>query len=118
MSASDWAEVHELQALLRNTQQRSTVYSLAERNWVEVLSKLIDLNLIELMHTLDGSEYLTPQQLEREIKSELSARRGALPLRLDITCWRVIMTSLVNINAYFNDLDIVEGKHNIFWCNV
>ena len=80
MSAAEWAEVRQLQALLQNTQQLSTVYNLAERNWVEVVGKLVELGLIDVIHTIDGNEYLTPQHVEREIRNELSDRRGNLSI--------------------------------------
>lgn len=49
---------------------------LTERNCVEVITKLIELKLLEVIFTTDGKEYLTPQQLVKEIKDELYVHGG------------------------------------------
>lgn len=51
---------------------------LTERNCVEVVTKLIELKLLEVIFTNDGKEYLTPQQLVKEIKDELYVHGGKL----------------------------------------
>ena len=40
---------------------------LNERNIVDIVQKLIGLGSIRLIHTQDGKEYLTPNQLSKEI---------------------------------------------------
>jgi hypothetical protein len=42
-----------------------------ERNCVELIMKLRQLNLVELIFTQCGKEYLTPLQLKSEIAQEL-----------------------------------------------
>lgn len=54
------------------------VCRLTERNCVEVVTKLIELKLLEVIFTNDGKEYLTPQQLVKEIKDELYVHGGKL----------------------------------------
>jgi hypothetical protein len=44
---------------------------LSERNCVEVVSLLLEKGLIDLVFTTDGKEYLTNDQLRREIEDEL-----------------------------------------------
>lgn len=56
------------------------VCRLTERNCVEVVTKLIELKLLEVIFTNDGKEYLTPQQLVKEIKDELYVHGGKLDL--------------------------------------
>jgi hypothetical protein len=114
MSAADWAEVRQLQALLQNTQQLSTVYNLAERNWVEVVGKLVELGLIEVIHTIDGNEYLTPQQLEREIRNELSDRRGRINLvelhqaiGIDFKHIEIKVNELIHRESHF---ELIQGE--------
>lgn len=51
-------------------------FRLTERNCVEVITKLIELKLLEVIFTTDGKEYLTPQQLVKEIKDELYVHGG------------------------------------------
>ena len=73
---SDWAEIRRLQADLQRVQSSSTAHKLSERNCVEVVSKLVEMGLLEVIYTLDGKEYIVPQHLEREIRDELAAHRG------------------------------------------
>ncbi|CAG2061653.1 unnamed protein product [Timema podura] len=44
---------------------------LSERNCVEIITKLIEHQLLDVVFTVDGKEYVTPQQLSREIRDEL-----------------------------------------------
>lgn len=44
---------------------------MSERNCVEIVSFLLEKGLIELVFTTDGKEYLTHDQLRREIEDEL-----------------------------------------------
>jgi len=37
---------------------------------------LVDLKLLEVVHTTDGKEYLTPNELAKEIREELTVRGG------------------------------------------
>lgn len=73
---SDWAEVRRLAADFQRLQAASTAHRLSERNCVELVSRLVERRLVEVIYTLDGKEYVTPEQLEREIKSELTAHGG------------------------------------------
>ena len=34
------------------------------------------MGLVEVVHTLDGKEYVTPHHLEKEVRDELTAHRG------------------------------------------
>ena len=73
---ADWEEIKRLAADFQRAQLSSTAHKLSERNCVEIVQKLIHLGLIEVIYTTDGKEYLTPQQLEREIKDELFVHGG------------------------------------------
>ena len=53
---------------------------LSERNCVEIVSKLIELRLIDVFFTNDGKEYVTPQQLVKEISEELYIHGGRINL--------------------------------------
>ena len=63
---------------------------LSERNCVEIVSKLIELRLIDVFFTNDGKEYVTPQQLVKEISEELYIHGG----RINLT----ELVPLLNIN--------------------
>ena len=43
---------------------------------IEIVTKLVELKLIEVIHTLDGKEYLTHQELAKEIQDELFVHGG------------------------------------------
>jgi len=51
---------------------------LSERNCVEIVQCLVELKLIEVVHTTDGKEYLTPNELGKEIREELTVRGGTI----------------------------------------
>ena len=57
-------------------QRRSVVLRLSERNVVELVTKLVELKLIEVLYTSDGKEYITPQHLAKEIRDELTVHGG------------------------------------------
>lgn len=52
------------------------VCRLSERNCIEIVSKLIAEKQLEVVHTLDGKEYITPAQISREIRDELHVHGG------------------------------------------
>jgi len=41
---------------------------------------LVELKLLEVIHTTDGKEYLTPNELGKEIREELTVQGGAIDL--------------------------------------
>lgn len=53
---------------------------LSERNCIEIVSKLIELKLIDVFYTNDGKEYVTLDQLSREICDELYLHGGRISL--------------------------------------
>ena len=54
-------------------------HRLSERNVIEIVSKLVGFGLIEVIYTIDGKEYLTPQELSKEIREELLVHGGNTP---------------------------------------
>jgi hypothetical protein len=82
MAQSDWGEVCRLAADLQRLQQSSTAHRLTERNCIELVATLVKRNLLELVYTLDGKEYVTPDQLVRDIKDELVVHGGNNPFPL------------------------------------
>lgn len=71
-----WKEVRQLAADFQHLQRSTSTHRLSERNCIELVTHLISAGLIQVVYTLDGKEYVTPQQLEREIRNELLAHRG------------------------------------------
>jgi hypothetical protein len=73
-------ELAELQALLGAVQKQETKYKLNERNCKELVLKLIEKGLVELIVTLDAKEYVTPAHLEKEILEEIIVHGGRVSL--------------------------------------
>ncbi|XP_063234235.1 LOW QUALITY PROTEIN: E3 UFM1-protein ligase 1 homolog [Bacillus rossius redtenbacheri] len=80
MTTSEWDEVKRLAADFQRAQLSTTVQRLSERNCVEIITKLIELQLLDVIFTNDGKEYLTPQQLVKEIRDELYVHGGRINL--------------------------------------
>ena len=81
---SDWDEVRKLATDFQRLQATAGTNRLSERNCIELVSRLIQTGQIEVVYTLDGKEYVTPQHLEKEIKNELFVHRGRYSLHDEI----------------------------------
>jgi len=86
----DWEEIRRLAADFQRAQSAGAVQKLSERNCVEIVMKLIELKLIDVIYTVDGKEYLTPQQLVREVKDEIYVSGGR--------CGLVEVASALNVD--------------------
>ncbi|XP_010253371.1 PREDICTED: E3 UFM1-protein ligase 1 homolog [Nelumbo nucifera] len=66
-------ELLELQRQFEFAQQAKSSIRLSERNVVELVQKLQELQIIdfELLHTVTGKEYITPDQLKLEMVAEI-----------------------------------------------
>lgn len=80
MSSVDWDEVKRLAADFQRAQLGSTSQRLTERNCIEVITRLVEEKLLDVIFTTDGKEYITPQHLVREIKDELHVNSGRVNL--------------------------------------
>eukprot|EP00095_Tigriopus_kingsejongensis_P010673 maker-scaffold2567_size14419-snap-gene-0.4 protein:Tk10673 transcript:maker-scaffold2567_size14419-snap-gene-0.4-mRNA-1 annotation:"unnamed protein product" len=78
--ATDWDEIRRLASDLQRAQLRGAIQKLSERNCIEIVTNLIGQGLLEVLYTADGKEYLTAQQLNREIRDELFVARGRISL--------------------------------------
>lgn len=78
-------ELLELQKQFEFAQQAKSSIRLSERNVVELVHKLHELQIIDfdLLHTVTGKEYITPEQLRQEILAEVN-RLGRVSL-VDLT---------------------------------
>ncbi|KAL6516501.1 hypothetical protein OROGR_019806 [Orobanche gracilis] len=74
-------ELLELQRQFEFAQQAKSSIRLSERNVVELVQKLQQLQIIDfdLFHTTSGKEYITPEQLRTELISEIN-KRGRVSL--------------------------------------
>lgn len=67
-------ELLELQRQFEFAQQAKSSIRLSERNVVELVQKLQNLRIIDfdLLHTVSGKEYITPDQLRHEMLAEIN----------------------------------------------
>jgi len=70
--------IRELQRQLAKAQEVSNVKKISERNCIDLVQKLIELDQVKLVHTTTGKEWLTPDQLDREIRDALASTGGRL----------------------------------------
>ncbi|XP_058808756.1 E3 UFM1-protein ligase 1 homolog isoform X2 [Phymastichus coffea] len=86
MTNADWDEVKRLAADFQKAQLSNALQKLSERNCVEIIMKLTETKLLDVIFTNDGKEYVTPQHLIKEVKDELYIHGG-----------RINLTELANI---------------------
>lgn len=65
--ASKLDKIRALQNKLKNVQKQKQKQRLSERNMIEIVSKLSDMKLVNLIMSTDGKEYITPQFLTNQI---------------------------------------------------
>ncbi|KAL9897052.1 UFM1 specific ligase 1 isoform 1-T2 [Glossina fuscipes fuscipes] len=103
---NDWDEVKRLAADFQKAQLTSTLQKLSERNCVEIVALLLEKQLLEVIFTNDGKEYITPDHLEREIQDELYVNGGRVnlvevskTLNVDLTKIEKIAEKIAKENA-------------------
>lgn len=72
---------------------------------MEIVTKLIESKLLEVIFTNDGKEYITPQHLGKEIKDELYIHGGRINM-VDLS--QILNVNLSQVSKVANDLE----KHN------
>ncbi|GET93791.1 hypothetical protein, conserved [Leishmania tarentolae] len=74
----DDVELSELVQRFQSLQREQVSNEITERNAVEIVNVLIKKNLIDLLFTTDAKEYLTWDELKREVVDEVLANGGRL----------------------------------------
>ena len=74
------AQLAALMGELAAVQKAPSTFKLSEPNVVEVVQKLAELGLVEVLYTTNGKEYLTPKQLRNEVEDEILAHGGRINL--------------------------------------
>ncbi|GAX74437.1 hypothetical protein CEUSTIGMA_g1886.t1 [Chlamydomonas eustigma] len=74
--------IEQLLSALQTTQKAKSTIRLSERNIVELVIKLKQLGILgdDLLHTMNGREYVTTARLRKEVEIALSRSGGRLPL--------------------------------------
>eukprot|EP00983_Pelagomonas_calceolata_P114082 1160058-Pelagomonas_calceolata.AAC.7 len=62
-------DLNELLSQLQSTQQAKATSRLSERNVIDLVNKLKQLGILgdELLYTINGKEYITTDQLKKEV---------------------------------------------------
>ncbi|XP_076648226.1 UFM1 specific ligase 1 [Halictus rubicundus] len=102
MSTLDWDEVKRLAADFQKAQLSSTLQKLSERNCVEIITKLVETKLLDIIFTNDGKEYITPQHLAKEIKDELYIHGGRISL-VDLA--QILNVNLSQVSKVANEIE-------------
>ncbi|XP_057324396.1 E3 UFM1-protein ligase 1 homolog [Microplitis mediator] len=102
MSSGDWDEVKRLAADFQKAQLSSTLLKLSERNCVEIITKLIESNLLNVVFTADGKEYITPQHLEKEIRDELYISGGRIDL---VKLTKILNVDFTQVSKIANEIE-------------
>ncbi|KAL9266419.1 E3 UFM1-protein ligase 1-like protein [Drosera capensis] len=118
-------ELLELQRQLESAQLAKSSIPLSERNVVESVQKLHELHIInyDLLHTVTGKEYITPEQLRLEIAAEIK-KLGRVSL--------IDLADIVGLDLYHVEkqaqlmvsddpgLMLIQGEviSNSYWDNV
>lgn len=108
-------EILELQQQLAAAQLGTSAQKLSERNCVELVMKLQALNLIDLIFTRSGKEYLTHKQLFIEIEDEILARGGRvnvidLPEALNVELFHIQSKIPEIVSASDGSTSLVRGE--------
>ncbi|KAF4794659.1 E3 UFM1-protein ligase 1 [Turdus rufiventris] len=106
--AAAWEEIRRLAADFQRAQFAEVAHRLSERNCIEIVTKLIAEKQLEVVHTLDGKEYVTPAQITKEIRDELHVCGGRVNI---VDLQQVINVDLLHIENRAND--IVKSEKGI-----
>ncbi|NXC41676.1 UFL1 ligase, partial [Penelope pileata] len=96
-----WEEIRRLAADFQRAQFAEVAHRLSERNCIEIVTKLIAEKQLEVVHTLDGKEYVTPAQISREIRDELHVCGGRINI---VDLQQIINVDLLHIENRANDI--------------
>ncbi|KAJ8275053.1 hypothetical protein COCON_G00096780 [Conger conger] len=99
--AADWEEIRRLAADFQRAQFADTVQRLSERNCIEIVAKLVGDKQLDVVHTLDGKEYITPAQISREVRDELYVHGGRVNI---VDLQQIINVDWVHVEGRANDI--------------
>ncbi|XP_006865914.1 PREDICTED: E3 UFM1-protein ligase 1 [Chrysochloris asiatica] len=99
--ADAWEEIRRLAADFQRAQFAEATQRLSERNCIEIVNKLIAQKQLDVVHTLDGKEYITPAQISKEMRDELHVRGGRVNI---VDLQQVINVDLTHIENRIGDI--------------
>ncbi len=75
---------------------------MTERNCIEIINKLIKSGQLNVIHTLDGKDFITYKHLEREIYDEIYVHQGL----------KIILLNK-KFNFFIETIPFFKGRINI-----
>ncbi|KAI3379257.1 hypothetical protein SNEBB_010752 [Seison nebaliae] len=106
---NDWAEIKRLADDLNQIQNASSIQKFSKQNCIDLISKLESMDLLKLIHTIDGQEFLTEERLLKEIEDELMLANGRISIN---QLYSIIRVSLFDIQ---NAVQKLLEKHPDNW---
>ncbi|KAM6954655.1 E3 UFM1-protein ligase 1 [Aplochiton taeniatus] len=106
--AAAWEEIRRLAADFQRAQFADTVQRLSERNCIEIIAKLVEDKKLDVVHTLDGKEYITPAQISREIRDELYVHGGRVNI---VDLQKILNVEWVHVES--RALDIAKSDKSV-----
>lgn len=77
---AEWDEIKKLASDFQRTQTSDTLTKISERNCIDIVKKLIELKLIDVIYSCDGKEIITSDHLRKEIEDEVYVNGGRVHL--------------------------------------
>ncbi|KAM6915341.1 E3 UFM1-protein ligase 1 [Xenentodon cancila] len=99
--AADWEEIRRLAADFQRAQFADAVQRLSERNCIEIITRLVQDKKLDVVHTLDGKEFITPTQIGREIRDELHVHGGRINI---VDLQQIINVDWVHVENRASDI--------------
>ncbi|XP_037104001.1 E3 UFM1-protein ligase 1 [Syngnathus acus] len=99
--ASEWEEIRRLAADFQRAQFADTALRLSERDCIEIIARLVQDKKVEVVHTIDGKEYVTPAQISREIREELDRHGGRVNI---LELQQMINVNWVDVESRASDI--------------
>ncbi|XP_061130391.1 E3 UFM1-protein ligase 1 [Syngnathus typhle] len=99
--ASEWEEIRRLAADFQRAQFADTALRLSERDCIEIIARLLQDKKVEVVHTIDGKEYVTPAQISREIREELERHGGRVNI---LELQQMINVNWVDVETRASDI--------------
>ncbi|GMR47348.1 hypothetical protein PMAYCL1PPCAC_17543, partial [Pristionchus mayeri] len=97
-----WADIQRLATDLQRVQLANAAQKLSEANCIEVVTRLIENGVIDVVYTRDGSAYITRSHLCTMIVNEVSASGGRLGVEV----------IAANLNVHFDQVEAAIPRIN------
>ena len=107
-----WAEAYEALAELKKVQTQADGVRLSERNCIELVSKLIEKRMVDLVYSQDGKEYITREHLYFEVEQEIEYANGRTSL---VKLCEALNVCVENIEPVV--LNVVKKDKNLYFIN-